>query len=106
MIFLEFDVSRRSTFDNIDVWINEFHASLSPSTPILLIANKWDLPEHSVSIEEIKLRAELLKCPFFTCSAIEGTNLEDVFLYAAYKFFELNPEMNNQEDSINIEIQH
>jgi small GTP-binding protein len=86
--FLQFDISRRKTFDNIDSWLDDLTKSLDEKIPYIIIANKLDLPNHEVTLEEIKEKAEKLDCPFLLCSAKTGSNINDAFQYAGYKFCE------------------
>ena len=54
----------------------------------MIIANKMDIAEKEVTIEEIKAKAEELDCPYILCSAKTGSNVNDAFKYAGYKFCE------------------
>ena len=45
--FIVYDVSRRSSFDNISNWIVELKKNIGNKIPIVIIANKIDLREQS-----------------------------------------------------------
>ncbi|MHA1718924.1 MAG: GTP-binding protein [Promethearchaeota archaeon] len=88
--FLVFDISRKSTFEKIKNWEDDLRNSINRQVSVILIANKTDLEEHEVKLEEIKEKALSLNCPFLLCSAKSGSNVNDAFRYAAYKFLEQN----------------
>ena len=86
--FLEFDVSRKKTFDSLKGWREDLKKGIYNKVPVILIANKMDLPDHEVSMDEIKAYAEELNCPYLLCSAKTGSNVNDAFRYASLKFCE------------------
>lgn len=86
--FLEFDISRKNTFTNLDNWIQDLKKSVDKMVPMVLIANKMDIPNQETTIDEIKAKAEALNCPFILCSAKTGSNVNEAFRYAGYKFCE------------------
>lgn len=51
--------------------------------PIVLVANKTDLPEnkHQITTEEMKQKAEKWKVPYFEVSAKTDKNINEVFEY-------------------------
>ena len=88
MAFMVFDITRKDTFEIIDGWEKELETSINRHLSVILIANKTDLEKHEVEIEEIKQKASSLNCPYLLCSARSGSNVNDAFRYAAYKFLE------------------
>lgn len=86
--FIAFDITRRKTFDNIDKWIKDLEGTIEKNVSLTLIATKMDLPNQEISLEEIELKAKELDCPYILTSAKTGSNVQDAFLYAAYKFVE------------------
>ena len=85
--FIVFDITRRSTFDKIQSWREDLENS-NLQLSFILIANKTDLENSEVTLEEIKQKASELSCPYLLCSAKSGSNVNDAFRYAAYKFLE------------------
>ena len=48
-----YDISNRKSFSNLDSYVGEVREYLSPTAPVVLIANKSDLSEsRSITIEE------------------------------------------------------
>ncbi len=86
-VFLVFDITRKSTFAKIQRWIEDLDNS-SQQLSFILIANKTDLDNSEVTLEEIKQKAEELSCPYLLCSAKTGNNVIGAFKYAALKFLE------------------
>ncbi len=86
--FIVFDITRKSTFDKIQSWREDLENS-NLQLSFILIANKTDLENSEVTLEEIKQKAADLNCPYLLCSAKNGNNVIDAFKYAAYKFLEL-----------------
>ena len=48
-VFIVFDVSRRSSFDNVTNWIGELKKNVDYEIPIVILANKIDLRDTSSS---------------------------------------------------------
>jgi len=85
--FIVFDITRKSTFDKIQNWRDDLETS-NLQLSLILIANKTDLENSEVTLEEIKQKAEEMNCPYLLCSAKSGSNVNDAFRYAALKFLE------------------
>ena len=78
--FVVYDISRKSTFDNVDKWINELKNNGSEDVFILLVGNKSDLNEQrEISEEEVKKKAEVYNIAFCETSALKGNNIEFAF---------------------------
>ncbi len=86
--FLVFDITRKDTFEKISSWEKDLETSINRHLSVILIANKTDLENPEVTLEEIKQKASSLNCPYLFCSAKSGSNVNDAFRYAAYKFLE------------------
>ena len=77
---LVYDITRRSTFDNLAKWLNDMRENAYSKMLILLIANKSDLnAERQVSTEEGQQFAERNNLYYFEASAKTGNNVESVF---------------------------
>ncbi len=57
--FIVYDVTNKSTFDNLDNWINDIKKNGDKETCIILIGNKTDLENREVTYEQGKKFAEL-----------------------------------------------
>ena len=78
--FVVYDITRKTTFDNVDKWINELKNNGSEGVFIMLVGNKSDLKEkREISEEEVKKKAELYNVAFCETSALEGNNIEYAF---------------------------
>ena len=86
--FLVFDITQKDTFERINTWEKDLETSINRHLSVILIANKTDLENQEVTLEEIKQKASSLNCPYLFCSAKSGSNVNDAFRYAAYKFLE------------------
>lgn len=77
---LVYDVTRRSTFENVGRWLKELRDHTDPSMVVMLIGNKSDL-RHLVAVptEDGKTFAENEALYFMETSALEATNVEGAF---------------------------
>ncbi len=84
-ILLVFDVSDKSTLQNVEYWMKNIKEHAAENVQIALIGNKVDLrekvgPEHCVRLEEGKLTAEKYKVIYAETSAMtSGDAVESAF---------------------------
>jgi Ras-related protein Rab-1A len=79
-IVIVYDVCNRASFDDIAVWVAELAKHDAQKLPILLIANKSDRPDRSVTTQEGVALAESLNISMFTeASAKSGSHVNDAF---------------------------
>ena len=77
---LVYDISKRSSFQMLDRWLNEIKAHTEPDLNIILVGNKSDLENlREVTKEEAINYAKENKMPFFEASALTSSNVEEVF---------------------------
>ena len=76
-----YDISNRTTFDNIKSWVEDCKR-LSPKTVLLiLVGNKIDLEEkREVTYDEGSIFAQKNGMIFFECSAKTGKNINEIFI--------------------------
>lgn len=95
-----FDLTNKTSFENVSRWIGEFTQNCNPMFQkiIILVGNKADLTdEREVKQEEIDTYTTLNNYTYYECSSKTGDNVEDLFynlakiLYTSYK-----NNMNNQ----------
>merc|ERR1711871_199131 len=101
---LVYDVTRRSTYQNLSTWLSDARRHLTnPNTVIMLVGNKTDLgPQRQVTFEEASKFAEENGLIFIETSAKTGENVEETFLRTAKKIYEniqagsldLNPQQS------------
>ncbi len=78
--FVVYDISRKSTFDNVDKWIDELKNHGSEDVFIMLVGNKSDLKDkREISEEDVQKKAQLYNVAFCETSALEGKNIEYAF---------------------------
>ncbi|XP_042006877.1 ras-related protein YPT3-like [Salvia splendens] len=77
---LVYDVTRRSTYENVLRWLNELRGHTDPNIVVMLIANKSDLRHlRAVSTEEGRELAERESLYFMETSALEAINVDSAF---------------------------
>ena len=80
-------VNDRKSFMNVEYWMELIKQSSSKNTPIVLVATKKDidtrqydfLPERCVDMAEGQALAAKYGIPFLETSAVDGTNVSEVF---------------------------
>ena len=103
--FVVYDISRKSTFDNVDKWIEELKNNGSEDVFIMLVGNKSDLKDkREISEEDVQKKAQLYNVAFCETSALEGKNIEYAFeslINEITKKVEKDKEKNNNKNSTN-----
>ena len=103
--FVVYDISRKSTFDNVDKWIDELKNNGSEDVLIMLVGNKSDLKDkREISEEDVQKKAQLYNVAFCETSALEGKNIEYAFeslINEITKKVEKDKEKNNNKNSTN-----
>jgi Ras-related protein Rab-14 len=85
---LVYDITRRSTYNHLQSWLNDARSLTNPNTVIFLIGNKSDLDsQRDVTQEEATKFAEDNGLIFLEASAKTGENVEDAFLSTATQIF-------------------
>ena len=80
-IILMYDISNKSTFDALEVWMKSIKENANDKLPIILAGNKSDISEdkRKVFYDEGNNKANEFKIPFFETSCKEGINIKEVF---------------------------
>ena len=107
LAILVYSIDKRTSFENLEVWLNEIKGRGSPDVKIFLVGNKIDLSENrEVSIEEGQKFYEDHKLNLFIeTSAKSGENVQELFKKVAIalnKDHLLYKEMASKESSIKI----
>ncbi|XP_058095528.1 ras-related protein RIC2-like [Magnolia sinica] len=77
---LVYDVTRHSTFENVERWLKELRDHTDPNIVVMLIGNKSDLRHLvAVSTDDGKSFAEQESLYFMETSALESTNVDNAF---------------------------
>ncbi|MFX1265179.1 MAG: Rab family GTPase [Promethearchaeota archaeon] len=76
---LVYDVSRRRTFMLLEEWLEELHKAIQKDIPLVLVANKTDLPDRVVEPSEGMEFADAHGMPYVESSAKTGEGIVDIF---------------------------
>ncbi|XP_028843151.1 ras-related protein Rab-37 isoform X1 [Denticeps clupeoides] len=83
-LLLLYDITRKSSFDNIRAWLTEIHEYAQKDVVIMLLGNKSDMAaERVIRPEEGEKLAKEYGVPFMETSAKTGANVELAFLAIA-----------------------
>ena len=96
IVFLIYDVSTKTSFDNIPNWIN-FIRNIETTT-LVLCGNKIDITEREVKKEDGEALAQKEGIAFFEASAKTGEGIKNMFYSAIANlptFAEKNPNKEN-----------
>lgn len=73
------DITRKETFKELKFWIDRMHSVVGAKVPMVVLANKADLPDHEVTKAELDALTAETGAPWFLTSAKEGANVESAF---------------------------
>jgi len=80
VVLVVFDLADPQSFQHINRWHKQLMEYIAGSySKLILIGNKSDLPTRKVSTEEAKNCAIALNMEYFETSAVNGTNVQEVF---------------------------
>jgi small GTP-binding protein len=91
---LVFDVTRRRTFIVLEEWLDELYRAINKDIPLVLVANKTDLPDRVVEPSEGREFADKHGMPYIESSAKTGEGIVDIFQNLA-EVLVLNREKGN-----------
>jgi Ras-related protein Rab-18 len=74
-----FDVTSRESFEALPRWIQEAESGIGHSVPMILVANKFDLPDHAVSLDEIQAYGREIGAESIVMSVKTGDNVRNMF---------------------------
>jgi len=77
---LVFDITKYTTFKNIEKWLNELREHAEPHIVAMLVGNKSDLlPHRAVSQQEADAFARKHGLNYIETSALDASNVEQAF---------------------------
>jgi len=78
--FIVYDITRKSTFDNIDKWIGDLKNNGDENMIVYLVGNKSDLNDmREVRKDEAMTKSEKYNIAFSETSALYGDNIHKIF---------------------------
>eukprot|EP01118_Nematostelium_gracile_P006189 TRINITY_DN1990_c1_g2_i1.p1 TRINITY_DN1990_c1_g2~~TRINITY_DN1990_c1_g2_i1.p1 ORF type:complete len:222 (+),score=60.06 TRINITY_DN1990_c1_g2_i1:114-779(+) len=106
---LVYDITKMSTFNNLQLWIRELYDNVDKNNiTIMLVGNKSDLESiREVSSEKGKKLAEKYQMSFMEVSALDNTNIEQAFNDVLHQIFDraVRPNMiggTNEREVFNL----
>jgi small GTP-binding protein len=83
------DRTRSDCLSSIEKWFNDIKRSVKRNIPMIIVGNKSDLVDDIyMSEEDIKSIAKQFGFHYILTSALTGENVNDAFLYIAYRVVE------------------
>jgi len=87
--FIVLDRSREGHIESVKAWYKDIKESIPNGIPIVIVGNKSDLVDKiAISEDEIKIVAKQYDFHYILTSAKTGENVNEAFLYIAYRFIE------------------
>lgn len=86
-----FDLTNKTSFENVPKWISGFFEYSNPlfQKHLLLVGNKSDLvEERKVTQEEIETYIKINSFEYIECSAKDGKNIENIFINLGHKLYD------------------
>ena len=78
--FLVYDITKQSTFDNLEKWLKELKEFGEPQMMIMMIGNKSDLKHlRVIKTEDAASFAERHGIDFMETSALDSTHIDEAF---------------------------
>ena len=100
--FIVYDITRKSTFDNIDKWIGDLKNNGDENMIVYLVGNKSDLNDmREVRKDEAMTKSEKFNIAFSETSAIYGDNIHKIFqdlMEKVYINFYRNVNINREKE--------
>ena len=107
-IALVFDVTKRKSFDNVNIWLNEIKENFN-NPCLILFGNKSDIEKEKweITTEEIEQFAKKKNMAYFETSAKTRKGIDEGFSHianVAYEKIEANKKIEEEEEEKKIEI--
>ena len=100
--FIVYDITRKSTFDNIDKWIGDLKNNGDENMIVYLVGNKSDLNDmREVRKDEAMTKSEKFNIAFSETSALYGDNIHKIFqdlMEKVYINFYRNVNTNGEKE--------
>ncbi|BBN03930.1 Ras-related protein Rab-11A [Marchantia polymorpha subsp. ruderalis] len=100
-----YDISRRSTFENVSKWLDELRMHSDASVVTMLVGNKCDLHNaRDIPTEEGTALAERESLFFIETSALDATNVNKAFQTVVKEIYRIVSKKVISADSIQKEV--
>ncbi|XP_031481128.1 ras-related protein RABA5d-like [Nymphaea colorata] len=100
-----YDISRRSTFESIERWLDELRNHTDTTVVRMLVGNKSDLANiRDVTVEEGKSLAESEGLFFLETSALDSTNVKTAFEIVIRDIYSNISRKNLSSDSYKAQV--
>ncbi len=105
LIILVYNISNKTSFENLDIWLKDVRSETNPETPIFIVGNNCDIEyDRKISLNEAKDFSLSNKAKYFTeCSAKTGENVDNIF-YEAAKYFYCSYKQLGQKNILSNEL--
>ena len=101
--FVVYDITKKSSFNNIDKWLFDLKNNGDENINIILVGNKIDLEnDRDVTTEEGEKKAILNKASFIETSAKNGNNIEKAFNLMIENVHENFKKENENKENIDL----
>jgi len=95
IVVLVFDITDQTSYDNLDNWIKAVDRSAQDSL-LFLVGNKTDVDDRVVSTEQAEGYAKERNLKgYMETSALDGSNIEQLFIDIVEKFIENEKDKNS-----------
>ncbi|OHS99921.1 Vacuolar protein sorting-associated protein 21 [Tritrichomonas foetus] len=81
-----FSFSDQRSFDSVPEWIDLLKSQADHPVPVVIVGNKFDIPERAVEVNVVKKFCTDNKYPFFFTSAVTGEQIQQLFEYVAENY--------------------
>ena len=97
---LVYDISKHSTFENVERWLKELRDHAEANIVVMLVGNKSDLkPQRAVPTEEAMAMAEQHNLAFIETSALDASGVDIAFQNILTEIYRLMNKKQMQEGS-------
>lgn len=79
-IIMTYAVNDPASFHALENWLKQIRAHASERVVKVMVANKIDCPERTVSFDDGKKMADTFGVDYFEVSAKENTNISEMFI--------------------------
>ena len=96
-----FDVRNRQTFERATRWFHELSEFAEGNPSMILVGNKIDLPDRTITKEEAVDLANKYNCKFLEVSAFLGTNVDEIFNTLAMEIYNSHKKKKKKDEDLN-----